>query len=44
MEELDVPTTARVVGDALVEGFARTLDVSFDLESSPRVASIARRG
>lgn len=44
MEELDAPTTARVVGDALVEGFARTLDLSFDLESSPRVASIARRG
>ena len=48
LEELDAPTDPRVVGDALVEGFARTLDLSFTdrfhLQSSPRVASIARRG
>jgi lipoate-protein ligase A len=48
LEELGAPTDARVVADALVEGFAATLDLSFDLtvdlQSSPRVTSSARRG
>jgi lipoate-protein ligase A len=44
LEELDAPTDPRVVGGALVEGFARTLDLTFDLQSSPRVASSARTG
>jgi lipoate-protein ligase A len=41
LEELGAPTDARVVADALVEGFAATLDLRFalsiDLQSSPRV-------
>ena len=48
LEELGAPTDPRVVADALVEGFATTLDLTFDLtldlQSSPRVASSARRG
>jgi lipoate-protein ligase A len=48
LEELGAPTDPRVVADALVEGFATTLDLSFaltvDLQWSPRVASTARRG
>lgn len=44
LEELGAPTSTRVVADALVEGFARTLGVSFDLESRPRVPSTTRRG
>ena len=48
LEELGAPTDPRVVADALVEGFATTLDVSFaltvDVQWSPRVASTARRG
>jgi lipoate-protein ligase A len=46
--ELGAPTDARTVADALVEGFTDTLDVTLDhtvdLQSSPRVASTARRG
>jgi lipoate-protein ligase A len=41
LDELGAPTDARVVADALVEGFATTLDLRFalsiDLQSSPRV-------
>jgi lipoyl(octanoyl) transferase len=53
LSELGAPTDPRVVGDALVEGFASTLDLTFDLtvdlESSPRPTlrgevSTARRG
>lgn len=44
LEELGAPTDPRVVGAALVEGFADTLDLRFDLESSPRVPSTTRRG
>src|SRR4051812_6489971 len=55
LEELGAPTDARVVADALVEGFAATLDLNFaltvDLQWSPRpaprepaAASTARRG
>ena len=55
LEELGAPTAPRVVADALVEGFAATLDLSFaltvDLQWSPRGAppdragvSTARRG
>ncbi len=36
LEELGVPPVPRVVADALVEGFATTLDLTFDLTSSPR--------
>lgn len=53
LEELGAPTDPRRVADALVEGFATTLDLTFDLsvdlQSSPRPvprvqASSARRG
>jgi lipoate-protein ligase A len=44
LEELGAPTAPRVVTDALVEGFAETLDLTFDLQLSPRVGSTARRG
>jgi lipoate-protein ligase A len=52
LEELGAPTDPRVVADALVEGFAATLDLTFDLtvtptldlQSSQRVASSDRRG
>jgi lipoate-protein ligase A len=44
LAELGAPTDPRRVADALVEGFATTLDLTFDLQSSPRVASTARRG
>jgi lipoate-protein ligase A len=44
LDELDASTDARIVGDALVEGFAATLDITFDLQSSPRVGSSTRRG
>jgi len=44
LEELGAPTEARTVADALVEGFATSLDLSFDLQSSPRVGSTGRRG
>src|SRR5947207_1884534 len=44
LEELGAPTDAPVVAHALVEGFGATLDVTFDVESSPRVVSTARRG
>jgi lipoate-protein ligase A len=41
LAELGAPTDVRVVADALVEGFAATLDLRFalsiDLQSSPRV-------
>jgi lipoate-protein ligase A len=42
--ELGAPHDPRVVADALVEGFATTLDLTFDLQWSPRVGSTARRG
>ncbi len=44
VEELGAPADVHAVADALVEGFAATLDVTFDVESSPRVVSTARRG
>ena len=48
MEELGASTDHRTVARALVEGFATTLDLTFDLtvdlQSSPRVVSTARRG
>jgi lipoate-protein ligase A len=49
LDELGAPNEPRVVADALVEGFARTLDVTFDLQSSMRRSphersSTARRG
>jgi len=49
LDELRAPSEPRVVADALVEGFASTLDVTFDLQSSVRAtlgahASTARRG
>jgi lipoate-protein ligase A len=48
LEELGATTDQRVVADALVEGFAATLDLSFDLtvdlQSSPRVTSSERGG
>lgn len=52
LEELGAPSDARVVADALVEGFVATLDLdlclSVDLSSTPRVrvppASTGRRG
>ncbi len=43
LEELGAPTDPRVVADALVEGFTTTLNLTFDLQSSPRVTSSARR-
>jgi lipoate-protein ligase A len=46
--ELGAPTDARTVADALVEGFAATLDLTFDLtvdlQSRHRVMSSDRRG
>jgi lipoate-protein ligase A len=49
LEELGVATDPRVVADALIEGFTTTLDLTVDLQSSPRPvpvreASSARRG
>jgi lipoate-protein ligase A len=48
VDELAAPSAPRLVADALVEGFAETLDLTFDLsvdlDSSPRVASTGRRG
>jgi lipoate-protein ligase A len=48
LEELGAPTSPRVVADALVEGFATTLDLSFaltvDLQWRARLPSTARRG
>jgi lipoate-protein ligase A len=48
LDELGAPADPRVVADALVEGFAATLDLRFDLtvnlQWSQRVASTARRG
>ena len=44
LEELGAATEPRVVADALVEGFATTLDVTLDLQSTKRVPSTARRG
>jgi lipoate-protein ligase A len=48
MDELGAPTDHRTVAHALVEGFAATLDLTFDLtvdlQSSRRVVSTARRG
>ena len=48
LEELGAPTDPRVVADALVEGFATTLDLSFaltvDLQWSPRLAVREREG
>jgi lipoate-protein ligase A len=48
LEECDAPTDPRVVADALVEGFATTLDLTFaltvDLQWSPRPAVREREG
>lgn len=44
LAELGAPTEPRVVADALVEGFSAALEVTFDVEWSPRVGSTARRG
>jgi lipoate-protein ligase A len=48
LHELGAPTDARVVGDAVVEGFRRTLDLNLDLDLTPRVGSTgtltSRRG
>jgi lipoate-protein ligase A len=48
LRELGAPTDPRVIAEALVEGFATSLDLSFDLtvdlQWSPRVAWTARRG
>jgi len=44
LDELDAPSDPRLVAQALVEGFAAVHGLTFDLESSPRVASTARRG
>jgi len=43
-DELGAPSDPHVVGDALVEGFTVVHRLTFDLESSPRVVSTARRG
>jgi lipoate-protein ligase A len=48
LDDLGASTDARTVADALVEGFATTLDLTFDLtvnvDERPRVASSTRRG
>jgi lipoyl(octanoyl) transferase len=44
LDELGAPSEPRVVTGALVEGFAAVHGLTFDLESSPRVASTTRRG
>ncbi len=48
LEEVGAPTDARVVADALVEGFTSTLDLTFDLtidlQSSPRAVPQEREG
>jgi lipoate-protein ligase A len=48
LDELGAPSDPRTVGDALVAGFAATLDLTFDLtvdlHDSSRAASSARRG
>jgi lipoate-protein ligase A len=52
LDELGAPTEVRAVADAVVEGFAATLDLTFDLtltpgfdlQSSERAASTPRRG
>ena len=38
LEELDAPTDPHLVADALVEGFEAVHGLTFDLDSSPRVA------
>ena len=44
LAELGVPTDPHVVAQAVVEGFHASLDLTFDLDLTPRVGSSARRG
>jgi lipoate-protein ligase A len=44
LRELGAPTDPHVVAQAVVEGFRATLDLTFDLDLTPRVGSSARRG
>jgi lipoate-protein ligase A len=44
LDELGAPSDPSVVADALVEGFEAVHGVTFDLDSSPSVASTTRRG
>jgi lipoate-protein ligase A len=44
LDELGAPSDPHRVAQALVEGFAAVHGLTFDLESSPRVASTVRRG
>ena len=44
LAELGTATAPHVVAQAVVEGFRTTLDLTFDLDLTPRVGSSARRG
>lgn len=44
LEELGAATDPHVLAEAVVEGFTAMHGLTFDLESSPRVASTTRRG